>query len=501
MSSIFEEAAKYANACLEVWPSVISFLQTAESPGGERFNQEQSIPGTDVELWWFDERVISVCGLISGLGDLESDQGALVPLDVPTNMQNAAKNALESASTIQVYAQQSSENGIETLNPDNWTITIKGTNEKVNIASHLQNLKKPLENLLRHYLSIAAAVKDSNFNGFSDAIRDFSDFSETIRKNSSESQIKLNTITSHLNQIVKLTESASVEKKSISDYLKSATDLLEQSEKITSKTENIQTRIENINQSAAQLKEQIDQYNTQFDSFQKQLDGRNNSFDKLFSQVNSLYESLKNRSDQIGETINQAENMLVGATNAGLSGTFKTNLDKLDTQLSSAQEEFYRAILFVFCSALPLTIYVIATTVMTIFPASAQNPPNEAHTGFWENLAITVQNDGITLSATLALFLIMVPSIWRAKFSAAKYHQIFQLREHYQYKYSLAMAVDGFKKQAPEHADAIAAETFARLLFNPADRLSGSEPVDSHPSPLMNWLMNKFGFNAKGEQK
>ena len=70
---------------------------------------------------------------------------------------------------------------------------------------------------------------------------------------------------------------------------------------------------------------------------------------------------------------------------------------------------------------------------------------------------------------------------------------------HYQYKFSLAMAVDGFKKQAPGYAEAIAAETFNRLLFNPADRLEGRSASDEYPSPLMNFLMDKLGFNAKGQ--
>lgn len=103
-------------------------------------------------------------------------------------------------------------------------------------------------------------------------------------------------------------------------------------------------------------------------------------------------------------------------------------------------------------------------------------------------------------ATTAALFLLMVPAAWLTRFSAARHHQLFQLKEHYQYKYTLAMAVDGFKKQAPDHADAIAAETFNRLLFNPADRLDGKGGGDDHPSPLMNWLMNKFGFNAKGRE-
>ena len=44
-------------------------------------------------------------------------------------------------------------------------------------------------------------------------------------------------------------------------------------------------------------------------------------------------------------------------------------------------------------------------------------------------------------------------------------------------------------------------EKFNRLLFNPADRLEGKNASDEHPSPLMNWLMNKFGFNAKGQKE
>ncbi len=61
------------------------------------------------------------------------------------------------------------------------------------------------------------------------------------------------------------------------------------------------------------------------------------------------------------------------------------------------------------------------------------------------------------------------------------------------------MSVESFKKQAEKYENEIAFETFNHLLFNPADRLTEKDILDDHPSPLMNWLMDKLGLNAKGE--
>ena len=92
----------------------------------------------------------------------------------------------------------------------------------------------------------------------------------------------------------------------------------------------------------------------------------------------------------------------------------------------------------------------------------------------------------------IARFVILLPGIWLVTFATGRYNSLFRLREHYSYKYSMAVAVDGFKKQAPGHEDLVAALVFEQLAFNPADKLgkqSASEANDE-PSPISRLLMN-----------
>ena len=178
---------------------------------------------------------------------------------------------------------------------------------------------------------------------------------------------------------------------------------------------------------------------------------------KWKKDATSLHSDLTEKDEQVGDLIQRAEEMLKGATNAGLASTFNRTLAELDGKLKWAQGVFYFSILSLFVSALPLALYLFD-------PQTVKDSGGTK--GVWGNLALSFSGD-LSLSNTIALFLLLVPAVWLTKFSAARHHQLFQLKEHYQYKYSLAMAVDGFKKQAPEHADAIAAETFNRLYLIP----------------------------------
>ena len=258
------------------------------------------------------------------------------------------------------------------------------------------------------------------------------------------------------------------------------------------------TKVSRISNEADSLKSQVDAYETQFQEFQQSLNDRNTAFKKWSKDVEALYVGLNWNKEQIGNVIKRAEEMLKGATNAGLASTFNATLAELDGKLKWAQGIFYFSIFLLLVSALPLALYV-ALAMGSFEPQT--DAASGAVKGIWSNLALAFNGKGLSLSTTVALFLLMLPAVWLTKFSAARHHQLFQLKEHYQYKYSLAMAVDGFKKQAPDHADAIAAETFYRLLFNPADRLEGKNASDEHPSPLMNWLMDKLGFNSKGQKQ
>ena len=494
--SLFEESVKNANAAIECWAKVIDFLQVAEGPNGEKFNQEAEVPGTEQELWWFDERVIAVCNLIKSLKKIELNSGAPVPLAYVDQFEQASQLfkdiILEATNSVELVK----ERGVADLNPSSWEVADE-TSDTFNFASHLQNIKSHVEALLMSFYQIGPIVGAGKFDAFTEAVRELSEKMESARKSANEvSKAKEN---AKGNASATNTQKAKAEKSlsRISSVSKAARETLVKIEEINQSSQSEFEQVSEISSKANSLKSQVDGYETQFLAFQQSLDDRNTEFKKWGEDVKVFYSEMKEKDEQVGEVIQRAEEMLKGATNAGLASTFNTTLSDLDRKLKQAQRAFYVSIFLLFLSALPLALYLVVVAIGFFDPQAVE--ASGAAKGIWGNLAPTFNGNNLSISTTIALSLFVIPTIWLTKFSAARHHQFFQLKEDYQYKYSLAMAVDGFKKQAPEYADAIAAETFNRLLFNPADRLEGKGASDEHPNPLMNSLMNKIGFNAKGQ--
>ena len=70
--------------------------------------------------------------------------------------------------------------------------------------------------------------------------------------------------------------------------------------------------------------------------------------------------------------------------------------------------------------------------------------------------------------------------------------------EHYEYKYSVASSVEGFKQQAEPYQDTIAAAAFHELTFNPADKMDSKSREGRHPNPIMEKLMKMIGATYDG---
>jgi len=500
MSHEFSESVKNAKSALESWVTVIGFLQGAEGANGEKFNQEAAVPGTGQQLWWFDERVIAVSNLIKSLEKVEIDTGAPIPLsyikELEVTSQSFKDEILRALGAVEIVDGKE----IGDLNPSNWVITVDG-NTSLNFASHLQNIKVQVETVLKQYYRVSNIVGASEFDAFTEAVREFSEKAETTRKDAS-------VVLKAKKKIEKDSISISQKKERVTDNQVVIEELLEKSrqshgqiEETNQLSQSTLGEVSQIANEAATLKSVVEGYNHQFQEFQQSLNEKEETFQTWTEDVEGLRKVLKEKSDKIERMLDRAEEMLKGATNAGLASTFSHTLKDLETKLDSARSAFNASIVFLLVSAIPLAIYMLYLTVTySGFEVSSINGNIEVGK-LAGKTGISFNGNGFSFTTTLALFLLMVPSIWMTKFSASRHHQLFQLREHYQYKYTLAMAVDGFKKQSPDHADAIAAETFNRLLFNPADRLDGHEKTTEHPSPLMNWLMNKFGFNAEGRQQ
>ncbi len=378
-------------------------------------------------------------------------------------------------------AKRAEGEGITNITPSNWEVFI-GSGEFLNFATHFQHIQRRSDELLRAYYNISPMVGASNFDVFASAVREISEKLENIRNDAaSVSKIKKQ-VQKNASIIEDQKEQAIEKQEKISSSLEKANEMLAALEGFTQAGQSHLEQISEISNNANSLKSEVGEYEIQFQVFQKTLDSRDGALKAQTKYVESPNEKMKQDEEKISEQIKKAEDMLKGATNAGLAGVFSNERDELDRKPQGACQFFYFSIILLFLSVAPPAglFFHQAGLIKAIWP----NVPD--FTG--EPLTI------ITFS-----LLIIFPAIWLARFSAARHHQLFQLREYYQYKYSLAMSVEGFKKQAPEHADAIAAETFSQLLFNPGDRLTDRDAADDHPSPLMNWLMNRLGFNEKGE--
>lgn len=186
-----------------------------------------------------------------------------------------------------------------------------------------------------------------------------------------------------------------------------------------------------------------------------------------------------------------AKSLLGETTNASLVGVFRENHENFERQLFLARIYFYASLGLVFILAILIALPALYDLV------TFSNTGGNNGTA----LSIAIDDEGIHLSGKFVLFLLIFPAIWLARFSAARHHQLFLLKEDYLHKYSLAMAVEGFKKQSEKYEQEIVYATLTHLLFNPADRLAGkrNKVDDGNPNRFLTWLMNKMGLNAEGK--
>ena len=494
--SLFKVTVENAHIILERWVKVIGFLQSAEGPSGEKFNQEAEVPGTGQALWWFDERAIAVCNLIKSLEKIEADAGVPIPLTYVGQLEQASRRlkgtVLEATDSVELVKDK----GLAGLNPSSWEVVVNETGANLNFASHLQNFKLHVETLLVNFYQIGPIVGAGKFDAFVETVREISEKVESIRKSANEVSKTNESVKSDALVINRQKGQVKKSLSEISTVLGTAHETLTKIEEINQSSRSEFEQVSENSNKANSLKSQVDGYEAQFRAFQQSLDERNAEFEKWGEDVKVFYDEMKEKDGQVSDVIQHAEEMLKGATNAGLASTFNASVSELDEKLKWAQVAFYASIFFLFLSVLPLAWYLLVA--IGSFDPQAVEAIGAAK-GISDNWALSSNGNSLSLPTTIALSLLMIPTIWLTKFSAARHHQLFQLKEHYQYKYSLAMAVDGFKKQAPEYAELIAAETFGRLLFNPADRLEGKGASDGLPNPLMNILMDKLGLNAKGQ--
>jgi hypothetical protein len=246
---------------------------------------------------------------------------------------------------------------------------------------------------------------------------------------------------------------------------------------------------------AAALTTATSDYQAQFKKFDEQLTGREHRFTQENEELDRLKKDLAERSSEIETLIGQSEGMLRGATNVGLAAGFSDLQGKINNELTSARRSFYVSISILLVLSFPIALYVFPFAnefLKSILGLDTSAVVPRAAAG---------ANTPEVIAQVLARALLLVPGIWLVRFAAARHERLFRLREHYAYKYSIASAVEGFKRQAPELEQGIAAVAFHELTFNPANRMDANSDETRYPNPLMEWFMKKLGASTEAAPK
>ena len=474
----------------ELRASNFECVQAIKGADGAKFDIEKFVPGIDRNLSEVDTRVLGLIDLIASFEGIENV--TLVPTVYLANLQSHFTQLLDQHEALKnSFDAIDNEGGPGNLDPDGFTVQSQNGEANINLANDFVQFNNLTEAALQDYYLLSIILRGQGYHDFSTAFGEFSRQLQGLRKAPAEieqlvtqAKVELEQLldefkTEHGNigalqeqasnlqsEIDRLKTEAEKDRKSISEYYSESTDKV--------------TAIRSTADQAEELRGTVEGYQKQFDQFQAQLDQRVETFEQGKAEQDRLLEKLKEFETEIDRLKTQAEDMLMGATVAGLASSFGTIRDKLTEQLDSARRNFYLAIVILFVSVLPLVAYVVPGLSL-IGPA-----PEEAS---------TIEFIGQIFIRALLL----LPAAWFAKFAAARHAALFRLKEHYAYKYSVASSVEGFKKQAEPFKDAIAAAAFFELTFNPATRMDAKGHEERHPNPVMDWVMKKLGTTYDGK--
>lgn len=465
--------------------------------GKQNFDVSKKIHGTDISYADCVSRIINISEIADKFG--KSKHLLMVPINRITNFQDRIDETQKHLDDLGNQFRRVVENGdrLKSFNYDNFHIqTSNGQNH--DFRAYFRNVSDSTEALLDAFYQVLTVLRPSRSTySFQAAANSLSTLiegsSEQIRKLYEDNEALKQAVAAASGQVLAAETEAKKAKEAAEETNRtkdeSAKDRKTIGEYLAVSTEK-KAAIETAHSEASSLEDEVEEYRDKFASFDRQLEGRNQEFESGKSRLEDLFESFKGQKSSVDNLIADSESMLKGATVAGLASSFSEAHRKLGGQLMWARISFYVGIFFLFVSAIPLMLYVflpmLSPFLQISYPALADAVPvldAQAEVSGWQYLG-----------QVLARFIILLPAAWLVSFSAIRHSSLFRLREHYAYKYSMAVSVEGFRKQAVGYESEITALVLEQLAFNPADKLTPSKdiPEGKVPHPLLDILVEKF---------
>ncbi|WP_162938790.1 hypothetical protein [Brevundimonas naejangsanensis] len=175
--------------------------------------------------------------------------------------------------------------------------------------------------------------------------------------------------------------------------------------------------------------------------------------------------------------IKRAEEMVSGATVAGLAKAFDDERRDLQRGMDSAMKWFFVGIVCLFLVTFLLAAYVFEIP-FTVFGVELSGSGSTKAVG-----------DEVTVAGVLSRTIILLAPFWMTLFSARRYRNLFDLRQQYSHKYNLAFSIDGFRKQAPAYGEELAAWVFHEISQRPVTT-NNTKKMGDNPVPTLEMLVS-----------
>lgn len=334
-------------------------------------------------------------------------------------------------------------------------------NQQMALRPPLDRLTGQVDGILTGYIHIAVATKPRAVGSFSAAAKKLQETAADFDGKLMAVGGALQSLEGKLQTVAASEESAAQSATKVGELLTGAqlesTSISEQLSVVTA----ARAEVEKVQKEAAALRAAVLDYQEQFEGFQKSLEQRSLALKEGNASLTKLTASLTEKEGEAQKLIMKAEEMLGGATIAGLSAAYSAQADSIDGQLSAARNWYYGSIFLLIISVL------VALKLFTFWGGLQELPALPVFSADQSVGAIAVQ----ILAGLGSRLLLVLPALLLLGFTSHRHSMLFRLREEYNHKYAIAASVHGFKQQAPEFEEPIAAAVFQELLQNPADSM------------------------------
>lgn len=454
MSENIRQMVALISECLESWKLAKSeieyYLPALEEPH----------PSLGITIDELDSGLTSILEAASTFDPENQTAAAILALtnDVPSMIKNVT--AIKSASdTINNFFQAAKNEGreIQASDPNNMS---DGATQ-LNLGAQLPQIKEHAGNFVKLVTRLREFITSDGIADLSVRAKQFHDLAQEVKAIIESIQATETEINEASDGINSIKDNSSQLLQEIQQQKERANEANAHVEVAINETDAKLEKVRELSTQAETLRVQVDQYQAQFDAFQKTIEDRQKAFEEFINSNNKAQEKNEERERKIDEIIEKSNQMLVGATNVGLSKAFNDASDKYGEESGKAKLSFYGAIAILILSALPIAWYLITST----------------H-----------ELNGVTLAGATARAALLLPAILLTTFASHRFWALFHLHREYAFKAAIAMSIDGFKQQAPKYEEELTSAAFIELVDKP-DHATPKEAMKS-PNPIFDVLLD-----------